>query len=297
MNIEPPEDPNRPDPAAYTQPMTVVSPASAPVETSQAPLATPVATKPVSTKPVYAPTFGSLGPYAFTRFAALVIDFFVIPFFLACFAFNMADRGVLAFAPRSGAGFGTIAAIAFGVAIVFAVLFESIFETTLGKALFGLGVRRGTGQHAGLHRIVIRYVLLPIDLVVIGELLALVTRRHQRLGDFAAGTVVARHRIGGFITGLAILLFAGLIYAQATVGGGLTSVLTVATEGSYFGPALVGSLLADVGIGTRPDTPTAMPSLPATTNASSSDANPANAQNAQPTDTAPTDAPSTSTPQ
>jgi uncharacterized RDD family membrane protein YckC len=230
MNVDPPRDDARrnlsDDP---TQPLPVT------------PAATVVARPAAASKPVYAPVFGSLGGYAVSRFAALVVDVVVVTFVFASFAFNLADRGVLAFAPRSAGGFGTIVAIALGGAIVFAMLFEAIFETTLGKAFFGLGVRRGTGQHAGLQRIVIRYLLLPIDLIVVGEVLALVTRRHQRLGDLLAGTVVARHRIGGFITALAIALFAGLVYAQVMFGGGLTSALAVTVEGTYFAPMLFGA--------------------------------------------------------
>ncbi len=249
MSAEPP------DPHAVTQPQPIVTPGDHPVLVSTIPHAPP---KP--DKGPYAPVFGSLGGYAFSRFAALVIDFAIIPSIVACFVFNLADRGTLAFAPRTQTGFEWIAGIALAIAFAFAILFESILETTLGKALFGLGIRRGNGRHAGLHRIVLRYVLLPIDLLAIGPILAIVTRRHQRLGDFAAGTVVARHRIGGFITGLALVLFAGLIYAQATIGGGITSILGVTAEGSFFLPTIVGGLFADLGLGTHPDTPTVMPS-------------------------------------
>ena len=237
MSALPPDGFQRPDPNAFTQPIPAVA------------------------RPPYAPTFGNLGAYAFTRFAALVVDFCLVPCSFACFAFNLADRGTLAFAPRTSAGFGALVGIAFVTAIVFAILFESIFETTIGKALFGLGVRRGTGQHAGMQRIVVRYVLLPIDVLLIGEILALVTRRHQRLGDLAAGTVVARHRSGGFVTAFAVVLLAGLIYAQASVGGGLGSLLAVTAEGSYFIPTLVGGALADIGVGARPATPAMAPAI------------------------------------
>ncbi len=248
MNIEQPGDGERPDPTASTQPMPRVAPP---------PIVTSPAAKPVVARPAYVPAFGNLGGYALSRFAALVIDFLIVTFVFACFAFNLADRGVLAFAPRSASGFGAIAAIAFVGAVVFAIVFEAIFETTIGKAFFGLGVRRGTGQHAGPQRILIRYVLLPIDLIVVGEVLALVTRRHQRLGDLLAGTVVARHRIGGFVTALAIVLFAALIYAQAMFGGGLTSALAVTAEGTYFGPTLLGDLPMSFRV--KVDTPIAPP--------------------------------------
>lgn len=265
-----PGDPERPDPSAFTQPLSTVTPvthaAAAPVEVEPIPAAL-AAKQSKPSKPPYAPAFGNLTTYAFARFAALVIDFGAIPFVFAAFAFDLADRGTLAFAPRTGTGFAAIAALALAAALVVAMLFETIFETTLGKALFGLGVRRGTGQHAGLQRIVVRYVLLPIDLVVVGEVLALVTRRHQRIGDFAAGTVVARHRIGGFATALALALLVGLIYAQATIGGGLSSVLAVTAEGTYFAPSFVGNVLATLGYGAHAQAPSAIPTEQATAEA------------------------------
>ena len=244
MSELPPEDVDRPDPYALTQPLSVVRPVPAPPIAPQK--------KTSAEKPPYAPIFGNLVAYAFSRCSALLIDFIVIPVVFACFVFNAADRGTPAFAPRTSSGFATTTLIAFAAAIVFAILFESILETTIGKAFFGLGVRRGTGQHAGLQRIALRYILLPLDVLAIGEILALVTRRHQRLGDLAAGTVVARHRSGGFVTALAFVLFAGLIYAQATIGGGLASALAVTAEGAYFLPALAGDALVDLGLAQRP---------------------------------------------
>ena len=280
-------DDERPDPDAMTQPLPVVSYRPPP---PAEPVAPPAAQKAKAEKAPYAPIFGNLAAYAFSRFAALVFDFAIVPTIFACFLFNAADRGTLAFAPRTLGGFTAIAGLGFLGAIVFAMLFEAIFETTIGKALFGLGVRRGNGAHAGPQRIVLRYVLLPVDLVVIGEILALVTRRHQRLGDFAAGTVVARHRSGGFVTAFALVLFAGLVYAQAVAGGGLGSILLVTTEASYFVPTIVGNGLAAVGLGSRPAEP---PPLP-TANAS---AVPSDEPSPSPSDPAAMSAPPDATPE
>jgi uncharacterized RDD family membrane protein YckC len=237
--------PDRPEPyneLAPTAPMPVVNaaPVAAPTPAGETPMSAKPSRPP---KAPYAPIFGHLAGYAFSRSVALLVDFILIPLVVCCFAFNAADRGTIALAPRTASGFGTILGLSFGVALLCAIVFETLFETTAGKAFFALGVRRSDGRHAGLQRIALRYALLPIDLLVVGEVLALVTRRHQRLGDLLAGTVVARHRAGAFVTALAIVLVGGLIYAQATVGGGLSSILAVAAESTYHIPEYVSSVL------------------------------------------------------
>ncbi len=151
-------------------------------------------------------------------------------------------------AGRDEGGFATLAGISFGVAAFLAFVCESLFGTTLGKAIFGLRVRRTDGTHAGVARIFVRYLLRPIDILVIGPLLALVTPRHQRLGDFAGGTVVSRSRIGPLASLIAIVLLAGIVYAEIVFGGGLESALGVTAEAASYGPDLVVKTAALAGI-------------------------------------------------
>jgi uncharacterized RDD family membrane protein YckC len=64
---------------------------------------------------------------------------------------------------------------------------------TPGKRSMGLRVVRTNGQPVGLISAIVRNLLRPIDTLgggLIGLLVGLLTKRHQRLGDLAAGTVV-----------------------------------------------------------------------------------------------------------
>src|SRR6266540_5530654 len=62
---------------------------------------------------------------------------------------------------------------------------------TPGKRALGLRVVHTDGQPAGLGAVLLRNLIRPLDMAGLG-LLMLVTRRHQRLGDLAAGTMVIR---------------------------------------------------------------------------------------------------------
>lgn len=78
-------------------------------------------------------------------------------------------------------------------------LCEGIWGRTLGKRLCDLRVVRTDGGHAGLWRALVRTILRTVDLLpafyLLGALVIWLTRRDQRLGDLAAGTVVVRPRM------------------------------------------------------------------------------------------------------
>ena len=279
MSYEPPQPVGPIDPNALTQPIPPVQPPPA------------AAPPPQSTPGAYVPKFGNFGVYLLTRWLAFVVDFVILPFAMATFAFQLYDRGVVAFAPRSIAGFTVLMFVAFGGALFFVLLFEALFGTSFGKALFALGVRRTNGMHPGLGRTLIRYALMPLDLLLIGPLLILLPPRHGRLGDFASGTVVARNRIGVFATVLGALLLGGLVYAQVIYGGGVNSAIGVMAEGTAYGPPLVSEIAHAVGLGSFvPVIPvpapsgaatgsaaTAAPATEATTPASASSVEPSSA--------------------
>ncbi len=195
----------------------------------------------------YVHRFGSVPFYLFARFAAFAIDFFLVAFLIATFVFTAFDAGLLTGGPDQ-TGYDALAGGAIGGAIVFAFLCEAIFGTTLGKLVFALHTRRINGRHAGGVRVLVRYLLRPIDLLLVGPLLALVTPRHQRVGDFLSGTVVSRSRIGGFASLVGIGLLVAIGYAQAVFGGGITSAIGVAAETASFAPALVRQASAALGV-------------------------------------------------
>jgi uncharacterized RDD family membrane protein YckC len=207
------------------------------------------------------PRFGNVPVYLVCRFLAFVIDVAAVAFALAAFGFNAFERGFVTLAGRDEGGFAALAAVSFGAALAFAFVCESLFGTTLGKATFGLRTSRGDGRHANVLRIFVRYLLRPVDLVLVGPLLALVTPRHQRLGDFLGGTVVARTRFAPLASVVGIALLAGLAYAQIAFGGGLDSVLGVSAEAANFGPDLVAKTAALAGITVQHSPVVPMPPL------------------------------------
>lgn len=204
---------------------------------------TPVTKKP----PPYDPKFGNLPLYLLARFCAACVDTFVIGFVFATFAFKMmVGNGttlswvMVPVAAQSEGAFAALAGLSIGCAVLLAVLTEALIGTTIGKLLFALNVRTVRGGWAGFGRVVLRNIFRPLDLLFIGLFLALVTPKHQRVGDLFAGTVVGRSAIGPFAPMLAIGVLSAIGYAQVLFGGGFTSALGVAAQASAFGPSLVG---------------------------------------------------------
>jgi uncharacterized RDD family membrane protein YckC len=197
------------------------------------------------------------------RGGAFFVDAAVVPFVIATFGFHAFETGFLAFGGRDEGGFLALAGASFGIAFAFAYLCEAIVGATLGKAVFALHTRHVDGRHAGPIRVLVRYLLRPIDLLLIGPLLALATPRHRTLGDFAAGTIVSRSRIGLFATVIGVLLAGGVAYAQVAYGGGITSALEVVALTSNFAPDVVAKGVHAAGLGAAPVPLAAIPATPA----------------------------------
>ena len=126
------------------------------------------------------------------RLAAAFVDALIVFF---GFGFAIAALFGATSTSADGAEFqleGTSALVLFGSWLVYFVALESMFGATLGKLLFGLRVRTADGKRIGLVAALVRNVLRAVDVWfgVVGLLLMCVTPRRQRLGDFAAGTVV-----------------------------------------------------------------------------------------------------------
>lgn len=202
------------------------------------------------------------------RLSALLIDLFGVAFVLTAFGFNAFDRGFQTFAGRNEAGFVSLALGSFGIAVVVAYLCEALTGATLGKLTFGLHTRRIDGGHAGGGRVLLRYLFAPIDLILIGPILALVTRRHQRLGDLLSGTVVSASRLRWFAPVLGIILIAGVGFAQVSYGGGLTSAIEVLAESSNVLPGYISKASQAVGLGAVQVPPIPLPALPSSPAAS-----------------------------
>ena len=94
----------------------------------------------------------------------------------------------------------------FGASLVVMVILvfvvpQAIAGTSIGKALFGIRVVRRDGRPPGAARSTVRLLCWGIDGLALILPLALWTAvfspGHRRIGDFAAGTFVVRHRAAG----------------------------------------------------------------------------------------------------
>jgi uncharacterized RDD family membrane protein YckC len=183
--------------------------------------------------------FGDVPGYLLARLAAFGVDMVAVPFIAATFLYHATDFGPFNFANRDAGTLGWLVLLSLGGALAFRFLCEGAFGTSLGKLVFALHVRSTKGGHAGFGRALWRSLVLPVDVLLIGPLLAAITPRHQRAGDLLGGTVVGGSplRLLAPLIGLVLIILLG--YAQVTFGGGLTSAVGVAAEVDAFGPALV----------------------------------------------------------
>jgi uncharacterized RDD family membrane protein YckC len=134
---------------------------------------------------------------AASRFVAATIDLLIETVLLVALAVGF---GVLG--PGFGAG-GVGVAVYFVLSFLVIVGYDIFFEVrnagrTPGKQMNGLRVVRTEGQPVGFVTSLIRNVLRIIDFLptmyLLGASLIVATRRNQRLGDLAAGTLVVRER-------------------------------------------------------------------------------------------------------
>jgi uncharacterized RDD family membrane protein YckC len=234
----PPYDPNetQPMPAqpGYARPIPPGTGAPGPVPPSAVAPSAPVAGAAAPAR--FEHPFGNVGVYLLGRFGAFLIDIFAVTFLFATFGLQMSTGGNLALGGHDATSFTLLMLVSLGAAALFLVISEGLFGTSLGKLVFGLHVRRANGNWVGPGRALLRTLLLALDVLLIGPILAAITPRHQRVGDFFAGTVVGRSRIGWLSTLLGLAIVALVGYAQILYGGGVTTALTVAAEGATYLP-------------------------------------------------------------
>lgn len=131
-----------------------------------------------------------------TRCLAFLADMFIVIALLSAF-----DR-ILSTIVKVSEDFGSGLIIIgyFAVWTLYGMICEYYWHgQTLGKWLFGLRVIDTAGLQLEFHQVAIRNLVRTIDLLpilgLVGGLAMLSSRRLQRLGDFAGGTVVVRtHR-------------------------------------------------------------------------------------------------------
>jgi uncharacterized RDD family membrane protein YckC len=165
----------------------------------------------VSDRPQY--VFGNPLAYVAARFFAFVLDISLITVFVTSLAYAMIAINPLTGLPtNTQRGFDATLGIGVAVALVYVWVCEAFLGTTIWKLAFGLHVYNPRGRIVGLGRAFVRNLLRPIDLLVVGGILALLPG-HRRLGDLAGGTVVARSPLRAFaplVGWILIIIVAGL---------------------------------------------------------------------------------------
>jgi uncharacterized RDD family membrane protein YckC len=184
-----------------------------------------------SVRPAGQLDFGDIGIYIVRRFLALVVDLAGVGFLIAIGLVATVDAA-RANPDQFLASHVQQFAIALGGGIlVYLAIAEGLFGSTIGKGLFGLGVGRNDGRRLGFGRALARNIVLPLDLALIGFLLAAVTPSRARIGDFLAGSVVTNARIGRLASVTAALIGIGaawLLFANAD-GARMSSQLLALT--------------------------------------------------------------------
>jgi uncharacterized RDD family membrane protein YckC len=157
--------------------------------------------------------FGNPLGYVVARFFAFVLDVALITVFVTSLAYSLIAINPLTGLPtNTQSGFDATLALGAAVALVTLWVSEAIFGTTIWKLAFGLHVYSTRGGIVGLGRALVRNLLRPIDMLVIGGILALLPG-HRRLGDLASGTIVARSPLRAFaplLGWILIIILAGL---------------------------------------------------------------------------------------
>jgi uncharacterized RDD family membrane protein YckC len=137
-------------------------------------------------------TIASLGE----RAAAVMADSFLLTGPMALMGDVIAARnGLLTHGGYHLEGSLAGAAMLCGAIVWFAYFWtaEGVFGTTLGKAMFGLEVRKQDHKSCGLMESFIRNALRVVDVFgfyFLGLLVALSSDKSQRIGDRVAGTIV-----------------------------------------------------------------------------------------------------------
>lgn len=187
--VEPPPRAGSPEPVRVSPAVPVAAPVAGTV-------LPPRTTATIAERPAH--VFGNPLAYVVARFFAFVLDVALVTVFVTTLAYSLIAINPLTGLPtNSQGGFEATLVLGMAVALVYVWVSEAFVGTTIWKLAFGLHVYTVRGGMVGLGRAFVRNLLRPIDLLVIGGILALLPG-HRRLGDLAGGTVVARSPLRAF---------------------------------------------------------------------------------------------------
>lgn len=183
------------------------------------------------------PDHGDVGAYIVRRFIALLVDVIFVGALFAIAARTWLTRTTNG--DLTLGGFLQLTLILVVALFGYRWLFSGIFGSTPGKLFVGLVVARNGGGRAGLGRTFVRELLLPLDLLIIGFLLAALLPRRQRLGDLIGGTVVVNSKIGALAPLLGIIILVGGAYGTVAYAGGVAAAQRLANDASRYAPGLL----------------------------------------------------------
>jgi len=185
---------------------------------------------PRTVKPV-GPRFPVGNPfgYALGRLFAFALDVGLVSWLVTTLAYALiAINPITGLPTNSQQGFDATLAMGVVLALVYVIAAEAMFGTTIGKLVFNLHVYPLRERQVGFARAFVRALLRPVDMLLIGGVLALLPG-HRRLGDLASGTVVARESpLRGFAP------YAGLLAALIVAGLPFVLVGTTRTLAGFW---------------------------------------------------------------
>ena len=133
-----------------------------------------------------------------SRFGAFVIDFSLQVVAIIVFAWITisVSGGFFPYRGLTGGISGTVLAILligfFVIYFGYFIFFEYMMNgQTIGKRILGLRVIQENGEPANFFQILIRgFLRSSVDMLYVGVFIILFSKKHKRLGDMAAGTIV-----------------------------------------------------------------------------------------------------------
>lgn len=166
--------------------------------------------------------------YVCARFFAFAFDIVLVACVVTSLSYSLiAINPITGLPTNSQRGFDATLALGVAVALVYVWIAEAFLGTTIWKLVFGLHVYPVRGRMVGLGRAFLRGLLRPIDVLVIGGVMALLPT-HRRFGDLAGGTVVTRSPLRAFaplIGWILVLILGGVPFILAGPERTLASII------------------------------------------------------------------------
>jgi uncharacterized RDD family membrane protein YckC len=174
--------------------------------------------------------FGNPFAYVIARFFAFALDVIMVALVVSALAYSLIAINPLNGLPTtSESGLDATLGLGVVIALVYVWIAEALLGTTIWKLAFGLHVYAPGKRFVGLGRAFVRNLLRPIDLLVIGGILALLPG-HRRLGDLLSGTLVARSPLRAFaplVGWILIILLCGLPFLIGGVERTMASLVAL----------------------------------------------------------------------